>query len=111
NETLTFPPSEVRSYAYVSDTRFFEELKESIQGVDMLYHESTFLHELKDRADETFHSTALDAARMAQLAGAKKLILGHYSARYRDLTPLLEEAKTLFENSHLAIEGSRFSVD
>jgi len=77
----------------------------------MLYHESTFLHELKERAEATFHTTALDAARMAKMAGVKKLILGHFSARYRDLTPLLNEAQTLFENSHLAIEGSRFSVD
>ncbi len=111
NHTLTFPPSEVRSYAYVSDTRFFPELAEEIANADMLYHESTFLHELKERAEETFHTTALDAARMAKIAGVKKLILGHFSARYRDLTPLLNEAQTLFENSHLAIEGSRFSVD
>lgn len=111
NDNLTFPPSAVRSYAYVSDTRFFEELAAQIQGVDMLYHESTFLHELKERAEETLHTTALDAGRMAEMAKVKKLIIGHYSARYRDLTPLLDEARTLFENSHLAIEGSRFSVD
>jgi len=111
NDILTFPPSEIRSYAYISDTRFFAELAEEISGVDMLYHESTFLNELKERAEETFHTTALDAARMAKMAGVKKLILGHFSARYRDLTPLLNEAQTLFENSHLAIEGSRFSVD
>ncbi|MBI1223424.1 MAG: ribonuclease Z [Bacteroidetes bacterium] len=111
NSALTLPPSEVKSYAYVSDTRYFEELAKEIENVNMLYHEATFLNELKDRADETLHTTALDAGRMAGLAQVKKLLIGHYSARYRDLTPLLEEAKTLFENSHLAIEGSRYSVD
>lgn len=111
NEILTFPPSATRSYAYLSDTRFLKRVAETIKGVDMLYHESTFLHELKDRAYETYHSTALQAAEMAHLAGVGKLILGHYSARYTDLTPLRNEAQSLFENSHLAIEGLRFSVD
>lgn len=111
NAELTLPPSEPRSYAYISDTRFFPELAAEIRGVDLLYHESTFLHELKDRAIETFHSTPINAAQMAVLSGAKQLVLGHFSARYRDLTPLLAEAQTLFENSHLAIEGSRFNVD
>lgn len=111
NGALTYAPSEPRSYAYISDTRFFSSLAEQIRGVDLLYHESTFLSDLKERARETFHSTSLDAAEMAVLAGARKLVLGHFSARYRDLTPLLIEAQTLFENSHLAIEGSRFNVD
>lgn len=111
NSTLTDAPSAPRSYAYISDTRFFPELAGEIRDVDLLYHESTFLHELKVRATETFHSTPVDAAQMALLAGAKKLVLGHFSARYRDLTPLLSEAQALFENSHLAIEGTRFNVD
>ncbi|MHB1279224.1 MAG: ribonuclease Z [Bacteroidia bacterium] len=111
NATLTHPPSTPRSYAYISDTRFFAELAGEIRDVDLLYHESTFLHELKQRAIETFHSTPVDAAQMALLAGAKQLVLGHFSARYRDLTPLLSEAQALFENSHLAIEGTRFNVD
>lgn len=111
NADLTFPPSKTRSYAYISDTRFIPELATLIKGVDLLYHESTFLHELVDRAVETFHTTALEAGKMAKFAEAKHLLLGHFSARYRDLTPLREEAKSEFENVHLAIEGERFSVD
>lgn len=111
NAELTFPPDQVRSYAYISDTRFTPELKSTLSGVNLLYHESTFLHELLERAEETFHTTALEAGQMAAMCGAGKLLLGHFSARYRDLTPLLEEAKSAFENVHLAIEGVRFTVD
>lgn len=111
NSVLTFPPKEKRSYAYISDSCYLESILPHIQDVDMLYHESTFLHELKERAEATFHSTALQAATIAQKANAKKLLLGHFSARYKDLTPLLYEAQTVFENSYLAIEGQKFSVE
>lgn len=111
NSVLTFPPKPKRTYAYISDSSYFEPILEHIQDVDMLYHESTFLHELKERAEATFHSTALQAATIAQKANAKKLLLGHFSARYKDLTPLLREAQTVFENSYLAIEGQKFTVE
>lgn len=111
NKLLTYEPKAPRKYAYISDTCYHEPILEHIQGADMLYHESTFLHELEDRARETFHSTALQAATMAQKADVGKLLLGHFSARYKDLTPLLEEARTVFENSFLAIEGQKFGVE
>lgn len=111
NKLLTFEPKTPRKYAYLSDTSYYEPVLEHIQGVDMLYHESTFLHELVDRAEDTFHSTALQAAIIAKAAGVDKLLLGHFSARYKDLTPLLDEARSVFENSFLAIEGQKFVVE
>jgi ribonuclease Z len=100
-----------RSYAYCSDTAYDERILEVIKDVDLLYHEATFLDEMKERAKETFHSTALQAATIAKKAGAKKLMIGHYSARYKDLQPLLAEAKTIFENTVLAVEGEHTVVE
>ncbi len=109
-EELTYPAPKSRSYAYCSDTRAFSDYISSIQEVDLLYHESTFLHEMVERATETLHSTALEAAQVAEQVGAKKLLLGHYSARYKELEPLLNEAKLTFPESELSIEGNWYSV-
>ena len=76
----------------------------------MLYHEATFGSEMIDRAKETYHCTAKEAATIALKANVKRLIIGHYSARYRDLSPLLAEAKEVFANTVLAIEGEKYSV-
>ncbi len=111
NEALTLPPKRSRSYAYCSDTKYHEYIIPQIQGVDLLYHESTFLHDQEARADETFHSTARQAAIIAQKAGVGQLILGHYSSRYKDLLPFIEEAKSVFPNTVLSIEGEDFSLD
>ena len=110
NKQLTIDPPKTRSYAFCSDTKFFEELAIDIKDVDLLYHESTFLEDKKDRAKATFHSTAKQAAQMAMLSNAQKLILGHFSARYGNLDDFLVEAKSLFSNSELAIEGNLFSL-
>ncbi|MFO0321383.1 MAG: ribonuclease Z [Bacteroidota bacterium] len=110
NKDLTFDPPSPRSYAYCSDTRFFESFSENIKDVDLLYHESTFLEEHAERASQTFHSTAKQAAKMAVLSNSKKLILGHFSARYSDLSDFLAESKTIFENVELAIEGKFFDI-
>lgn len=107
---LTKPAPASRSYAYCSDTRAFADYINTIQGVDLLYHETTFDHSLLDRAVETLHSTSLEAAKVAQEVGAKQLLMGHYSARYKDLTPLLEEAKTLFDRSILSFEGNWYKI-
>src|SRR5690606_20734390 len=107
---LTMPAPASRSYAYCSDTRAFEKYVDSIRGVDLLYHESTFLHELVDRAEETCHSTCKEAGMVARQVEAKKLLLGHYSARYKDLTPLLEEAQLEFVNTELSFEGKWYKV-
>ena len=110
NNELTLDPIKQRSYAFCSDTKFFEELSNDIKDVDLLYHESTFLEEKADRAKQTFHSTAKQAAQMAVLANAQKLILGHFSARYGHLEEFLEDAKPIFPNTELATEGQLFSL-
>ena len=93
------------SFSYCSDTAYTEPLVEHVRDSHLLYHEATFLQHLQARAKETYHSTAKEAATIANLAQAKQLILGHYSARYRDLTPFLDEARSIFPNTHLAREG------
>ena len=110
NELLTIDPPKARSYAYCSDTRYFENLHLDIKEVNLLYHESTFLEDKKDRAEKTMHSTALEAAKMAKLCHANKLVLGHFSARYDNLELFLQEAQTVFENTELAIEGTIFNL-
>ncbi|MGJ1261371.1 ribonuclease Z [Sphingobacterium spiritivorum] len=107
---LTIPPPPSRSYAYCSDTVRVPDYIAAISNVDLLYHESTFLHEMVERAKETLHTTAQEAAEIAKEAGAHKLLLGHYSARYRELQPLLEEAQHVFKNTQLSVEGKWFSV-
>jgi ribonuclease Z len=94
-----------RSYAYCSDTCYDERIIEHIKGVDLLYHEATFMDDMKARAKETYHSTTFQAATIAKKAEVKQLMIGHYSARYKNLQPLLDEAKTIFENTILAVEG------
>lgn len=110
NKLITFDPFPCFSYAYCSDTRYKPDIVEQIQGVDLLYHESTFADDMKDRAYGTFHSTAKEAASIAMEANVGKLILGHFSARYRELDVILQEAQTVFSKSELAIEGTTFEV-
>ncbi len=106
NGDLTLAPKKSRSYAYCSDTIYDESIIGFLKNVDLLYHESTFLHEQVMRARETFHTTALQAGIIAKKAQVGQLILGHYSIRYKDLLPLLEEARQEFTNTILAIEGN-----
>lgn len=110
NEELTLPPRRSRSYAYCSDTAYSEPLAGQIRDVDILYHEATFGSDEQSKARETKHSTAAEAARMATLAGAGKLVIGHFSARYKELAPLVEEARAIFPNVEPGIEGSVFTV-
>ncbi len=105
NEKLIVRKLTPRKYAYCSDTIYDERIIEYIQHADLLYHEATFLNEMAARAKETFHTTALQAAEIAKKAEVKKLIIGHYSARYKDLQPLLDEAQSVFKNTILAVEG------
>ena len=105
NEHLVLKPSAPRTYAYCSDTCYDERILDYIKGVNLLYHEATFLQEMEVRAKETFHTTALQAGMIAKKAEVKQLMIGHYSARYKDLQPLLDETKSVFENTILAIEG------
>lgn len=101
NENLTKPAEPSVSYAFCSDTRYLESIIPIIKNVDVLYHEATFLHDLKKMADYTGHSTALEAAKIARKANVKKLILGHFSNRYHDLSVFLNEACEIFPETHL----------
>ncbi len=110
NHTLTIPPKTPRSYAYCSDTQYFEKITQHIANVDLLYHEATFGEEMSALARKTGHSTAGQAAKIARLANAKKLIIGHYSSRYKDVTPLLDEAREIFPETFAAEEGMVISL-
>lgn len=108
NKDYTFPPKKSFKYAFCSDTKYDESIIPIIKDVDMLYHEATFTEEHMDRASNTYHSTAREAATIAKKAKVNQLLLGHFSIRYKDLDPILEEAREVFENSQLAIEGEEF---
>jgi ribonuclease Z len=110
NEILTFDTPSLRSFAYISDTIFDIGIVPYIQGISLLYHESTFMHDRLARAEETFHTTAKQAGIIAAEAGVEQLMLGHYSARYDDLLPLLEEAKEQHENTILGQEGLKLEL-
>ncbi len=110
NTELTLPPYRPRSFAYCSDTAYKEDLVPVLKGVDLLYHESTFLEKDAEMAAITLHSTAAQAARIAKLAGAGTLLLGHYSARYPDAGVFLEEAKPIFPNTLLSEEGKAVEI-
>ena len=105
---LTKSAHRARSYAFCSDTAYCEDIIPNIKGVDLLYHEATFMNDLKDRADYTFHSTTGQAAEIAKLAEVRRLVVGHYSQRYNDLSCLLNEVQEVFPNAELAEEGKIF---
>lgn len=111
NEWLTDPPPDPLSYAFCADTIYTDSFLSHIQEVDLLYHESTYLNKDLDRATERFHSTAEQAALIAQKAHAKKLLLGHYSSRYKDLQGFYDEAKIVFPNIEVTIEGTTYVVE
>lgn len=111
SEELTYPLPEPRSFAYCSDTRYFPELIDSVKGVDLLYHEATFLDEMKDRAERTHHTTAKQAGQIAKKAKVGQLIISHFSARYPNVKPLLNETKQVFDNALLAEEGLVVEID
>lgn len=108
---LTSDPDPLRSYAYCSDTQYSKKYFDQIKNVSLLYHESTFTKEYEARATETMHSTAEQAAKVAKAVNAKKLLIGHFSTRYKLLEPLLEEAKSVYPNTEIAKEGQTFCID
>jgi ribonuclease Z len=111
NDAYTLPPRRSRSYAYCSDTAYTESLLSQINNVNLLYHEASFMDEDKGKAEETRHSTATQAAQIARLASVDKLIIGHFSARYRELNALHQQAKKIFMNTALAQEGESFVIE
>jgi len=108
NQTLTIPSPKPKSYAYCSDTMYKPDIVLLIEGVDLLYHEATFLENEKELAQKTMHSTAKQAAELAKQANVKKLVLGHFSSRYKDENEFINEARTIFHNVDIAKEGKVF---
>lgn len=110
NHQLTHPPYGQRSYAYISDTLFHPGLIEQVRGVDLLFHEATFSGKDEKLAKETLHSTALQAATIAKEAKVGKLLIGHFSSRYRDPAQLVEESRTIFRNTEGVHDGDVYSI-
>jgi ribonuclease Z len=110
NAEITLPPPEPLSYAYCSDTKYFKRLASFVKNVTLLYHEATFDMSKNDLAEMTGHSTTIDAAKTALDAGAGTLLIGHFSARYKEVTPLVDEARTIFRETYPAIDGMTLEV-
>ncbi len=110
NSQLTLPADAPRKYAYCSDTKYMPNLHELVEGVDLLYHESTYCADNMERAESYYHSTAALAATVARDANVKRLIIGHYSSRYQDDNVFLKEASEIFPNTSLTNEMDVFDV-
>jgi len=110
NEEVTTAAPIPRSYAYCADTIYDEGLVEKVKGVDLLYHETTYLKDLHERAADRFHSTTVQAADIARKAGVKKLLIGHFSSKYELLDEFLREASEVFEQTELALEGTCYKI-
>ncbi len=110
NQQLTLPPFRQRSYAYISDTVFDPTLEEKVKDVDLLFHEATFSEKDKNLAGQTLHSTAFQAASIAKKAGVGRLLIGHFSSRYKDVNLLVEEAREVFQDTVGVNDGDHYSV-
>lgn len=110
NSELTLKPWHSRSYAYISDTGYMASIADLIEGVDLLYHEATFLERDKVLAKQTLHSTARQAAEIAKKAGVGKLLIGHFSTRYKFDDEFLEEAREVFKETVSVNDGDVFSL-
>jgi ribonuclease Z len=110
NTEVTFAAAPPRSYAFCADTIFDPSLADRVQHSDLLYHETTYLKDLEERAAARYHSTTVQAATIASLAGVKKLLIGHFSSKYEELGLFLEETKAVFPNTDLATEGTSFLI-
>jgi ribonuclease Z len=110
NEHLTLPGSVPKKYVYAADTQFLPELKQYFADADVLYHETTYLQADTSKAHLRMHATTVEAAEMALNSGVRKLLIGHFSSKYKDLSPFLEEAQSIFANTELALEGTTFDI-
>ncbi len=110
NNLITYDPPAVRSYAYCTDTAYHEPIIPIIKNCDLLYHEATFMEDKAADARAKFHSTAREAATIAQKANVKKLVIGHFSARYKEVESLLGEARAVFPETMLGEDGMRIEV-
>lgn len=111
NDELTYIPYQARSYAYLSDTAYSAKAAERVHGVDLLYHETTYSTREAMFAKGRGHSTTIEAAKVAAKAEAKRLIIGHFSSRYKSHETLVEECRTIFPNSDIAAEGMTFNIE
>jgi ribonuclease Z len=110
NEEVTFAGEPGKKYAFCADTKYDESLIPHIEGADMIYHETTYLDNLRERAESRFHSTTKQAAALAQKANVKKLLIGHFSSKYDTLEEFESEAREVFLNTELALEGVCYEV-
>ena len=111
NDAITYRPYGMLSYAYCSDTNYSARLARMVEGVDVLYHEATYAADMRKTAKERGHSTTEDAAKVAKMAGAGRLLIGHFSSRYKDLSLLLGEAREVFPATDIAAEGETFLIE
>jgi len=111
NAEVTLPPNRQLSYAFCSDTKYKPGLLNWISQTDLLYHEATFMEDMRERAENTFHTTASQAAQLALDAGVGRLLIGHFSTRYKNLDPVLREATSVFKPTSLAVEGQVFTIN
>ena len=110
NDMLTYRPYPPMSYAYCSDTNYSARLAKMCEGVDMLYHEATYDASMQKMAKQTGHSSTTDAAKVAKMASAGKLLIGHFSSRYKELEPLLQECREIFPETYIAEEKQTFTI-
>jgi ribonuclease Z len=99
-----------KRYAFCADTKYDESLIPHIQGFDLIYHETTYLDNLRERAEARFHSTSKQAAQIAKMAGVQKLLIGHFSSKYDTLEAFEQEAREVFPNTELALEGVAYTI-
>ncbi len=110
NDSVTAAPEKGKRYAFCADTRYDESIIPHIYGADMIYHETTYLDNVRDKAYERFHSTTRQAAEIAKKAMVNKLLIGHFSSKYNTLEAFEQEAREVFPNTHLAIEGNTYEI-
>lgn len=111
NSAITYRPYGTLSYAYCSDTNYSARVAKMAEGVDMLYHEATYAAAEKKLAKERGHASTIDAAKVAKMANAGRLLIGHFSSRYKDLQILLDECRELFPATDIAEEGKTFLIE
>jgi ribonuclease Z len=108
NDWVTLPPARAKRYVYCADSIYDEELIPYMQDADLVYLETTYLADLHERAAERYHSTSVQAATLASRANAKRLLIGHFSSKYTELQPFLDESRPVFANTDLALEGTTY---
>lgn len=110
NDWVTLPPAPGKRYVYCADTIYDVNLLPWLKDADMMYHETTYLHDLEERAAERYHSTSVQAASLAAAAEVKQLLIGHFSSKYTELQPFLDESRPVFENTAIAEEGVTYII-